>query len=154
MITKALAALALLSGVASAQANLSALNPAEMPLALLHGGGESGTARVMAAAVKGRGKAKPAPLRISTGVVAPVLVKKAKVVLDKLTVSAQGRRPAIVALMVDEKGRPSELKIVQSADETSDASVLRAVSQFRFRPATVSGMPTACPVNLTVEIAE
>lgn len=93
---------------------------------------------------------KTAGLRISTGVVAPKLVKKAQIEAD--VVSTTGERPAIVSLVVDETGKPTAMKIVQSSNEATDQNVLASVSQFRFVPGTVSGQVVDVPVNLVLTI--
>jgi TonB family protein len=57
-------------------------------------------------------------------------------------------------MIVDKAGKPSDLKIVKSAGSTVvDASVLAAVSQYRFTPGTVSNQPIAVPVDLEVIIS-
>jgi TonB family protein len=55
-------------------------------------------------------------------------------------------------MIVDKTGKPSDLRIVQSASPSLDASVLAAVSQYRFAPGTVSNEPVATPLNLEVLI--
>jgi TonB family protein len=93
--------------------------------------------------------------RVSTGVVAPKLIYKVDVVAD----SADAARllnddcKVVVSMIVDKNGKPSDLKIVQSAGASVDASVLAAVSQYRFAPGTVSNQPIATPLNLEVLIS-
>jgi TonB family protein len=55
-------------------------------------------------------------------------------------------------MIVDKTGKPSDLKILQSAGAGVDASVLAAVSHYRFTPGTVSNQPIATPVDLEVLI--
>jgi TonB family protein len=93
--------------------------------------------------------------RISTGVVAPKLV-------HFVNVPATGEewawrvgganRLAVVSMLVDEKGVPSDLKIVRSAGVDLDANVLAAVKQYRFQPGTLDHAPVAVPVNLEITI--
>jgi TonB family protein len=59
----------------------------------------------------------------------------------------------VVAMIVDKTGKPSDLKIVKSAGAGVDASVLAAVSQYRFTPGMVSNQPIATPLNLDVVIS-
>ena len=59
----------------------------------------------------------------------------------------------VVGMIVDKTGKPSDLKIVRSADPVLDQNVLAAVSQYRFTPGTVSNEPIAIPVNLEVVIS-
>ena len=103
----------------------------------------------------GSSAARTTPVRISTGVVAPKLIH----VID---VSSTGEdwawrfsgpnKVAVVSMLVDEKGVPSNLKIVRSAGVDLDANVLAAVKQYRFRPGTLDHAPVAVPVNLEVTI--
>ena len=94
------------------------------------------------------------PTRISTGVVAPALIHTVSVEREGrwASMSFGGERQVKVALMVNEKGVPSDLKVVSSNDVTSDSSVLKAVSQFRFTPGTLNGLPTEVPITLTVNV--
>ena len=80
----------------------------------------------------------------------PKLIKSARI--DAETFSVGGERPAIVSMVVDEAGKPTALKIVQSSNEASDKNVLAAVSQFRYVPGTVSGQVVDVPVNLVLTI--
>ena len=59
----------------------------------------------------------------------------------------------VVGMIVDKTGKPADLKIVKSGDPRVDASVLAAVSQYRFTPGMVSNQPIATPLNLEVVIA-
>ena len=92
--------------------------------------------------------------RVSTGVTAPRLVYKVDVVADSpeavrlLTNDCK----VVVSMVVDKTGKPTDLKIVQSAGASLDANVLAAVSQYRFAPGTVSNQPIATPLNLEVLI--
>jgi len=95
------------------------------------------------------------PIRISTGVIPPKLIK----VVD---VPSSGEdwafrfgginRTAIVSMLVDEKGVPSDLKIVRSAGVDTDKNVLAAVKQYRFQPGLLNHEPVVVPVNLEVTI--
>lgn len=92
--------------------------------------------------------------RVSTGVTAPRLIYKVDVIAN----SPEALRllnndcKVVVSMIVDKNGKPSDLRIVQSAGAGTDASVLAAVSQYRFLPGTVSNQPVATPVNLEVLI--
>jgi TonB family protein len=55
-------------------------------------------------------------------------------------------------MVVDEDGKPNDLKITKSAGPDLDPNILEAVSQYRFRPATVSGQKTAMSLNLNMDI--
>jgi TonB family protein len=89
--------------------------------------------------------------RISTGVNAPKLVYVVDVASDAgFTEAARFERTAVVSMVVDPRGKPSDLKIVQSVNPIMDKNVLAAVSQYRFTPGTLDNQPTSIPVNLSV----
>ena len=90
-------------------------------------------------------------LRISTGVVAPKLVTTVAIQEDDRQLVI-GLRESVVSMTVDANGKPTGLKIVKSLGDTMDKNVLAAVSQYRFKPGTVSGEATEFPVNLEIEI--
>ena len=94
-----------------------------------------------------------APVRVTTGVGAPKLI-------HTVDVSSDGdwawisplQKKVVVAMVVDETGKPSDLKVVQSAGANVDKNVLAAVSQYRFKPGTLDHQAIAVPVNLEVVI--
>jgi TonB family protein len=92
--------------------------------------------------------------RVSTGVIAPKLIYKVDVVADSNETARLFNNDCtvVVGMIVDKTGKPTDLKIVKSADPGVDQSVLTAVSQYRFAPGTVSNEPIAMPVNLEVLI--
>jgi TonB family protein len=92
--------------------------------------------------------------RVSTGVIAPKLIYKVDVVADPSTARMlQNDTTVVVGMIVDKAGKPEDLKIIRSSGTGLDASVLSAVSQYRFTPGTVSNQPVATPLNLEVVIA-
>jgi TonB family protein len=93
--------------------------------------------------------------RISTGVIAPKLVYTVDVVADSNSTARlfSNNCTVVVGMVVDKNGKPEDLKIVRSASPGVDASVLAAVSQYRFTPGMVSNQPIATPLNLEVVIA-
>ena len=99
----------------------------------------------------------PAPQvkRISTGVIAPKLIYKVDVTADSTGTARliNDDTKVVVGMIVDKTGRPSDLKIIKSAGPGVDASVLAAVSQYRFTPGMVSNQPIASPLNLEVVIS-
>jgi TonB family protein len=99
----------------------------------------------------------PAPQvkRVSTGVIAPKLVYTVDVIANSTDTARlfSNNCSVVVSMIVDKNGKPQDLKIVKSAAPGVDASVLAAVSQYRFTPGTVSNQPIATPLNLEVNIA-
>ena len=93
--------------------------------------------------------------RVSTGVIAPRLVYKVDVTTDANSSALlnNGEATVVVGMIVDRSGKPTDLKIVKSAGAGVDASVLTAVSQYRFTPGMVSNQPIPSPLNLEVLIS-
>jgi TonB family protein len=107
-----------------------------------------------AAANSPRAAATPTGIRISTGVVAPKLVHTVDITTnnDMLWQAFPTGRKVVVGMIVDETGKPTDLKIVRSAGAAMDKNVLDAVSQYRFEPGTVSHQAVASPLNLEIEM--
>ncbi len=112
--------------------------------------------RSIAAAAAAVPDTKTGMVRVSTGVVAPKLIKT--VAIEEDTVRATKSNPAehevVVAMIVDETGKPTNLKIVQSSNDFLDQHVLSAVQQYRWLPGSVSGQIVAVPVRLHIKLRE
>jgi len=97
----------------------------------------------------------PTPVRISTGIIAPVLLGSPVLSLpsgfsfDLIPSDAQVQ----LSLTVDEKGNPQNIHVVKSFSPFIDSRVIDTVSQFHFRPGTIDNQPTAVDLNLTVNVA-
>lgn len=94
------------------------------------------------------------PVRISTGVIAPKLVYSIPVNSEATApwTNVAADKTVTVGMIVDETGKPTNLKIVKSAGPIVDRSVLAAVSQYRFAPGTVSNQAVSFPLNLEVNL--
>jgi TonB family protein len=57
-----------------------------------------------------------------------------------------------VSMTVTEKGVPTDLKVVNSEDPLLNRSVLDAVANYRFTPASLDSKPTAIPLVLKVRV--
>lgn len=91
--------------------------------------------------------------RISTGVVAPKLIHIVDVATESPSpFSFAGPHTIVVGMIVGTDGVPTDLKILQSAGPLMDKDVLTAVSQYRFKPGTVSDQPVAIPLNLSINV--
>lgn len=92
------------------------------------------------------------PLRVTTGVVAPKIVRTVDVTVneDPMWRFSGKDKKVIVSMTVDKNGKPSDLKIAQSAGTELDEDVLNAVAQYRFKPGTLNNQPTEVPVNLEI----
>lgn len=141
-----MAALVLSPMLVHAQANQSAQPQAQVP----------GLQSKLVAPKELKGSENMVPtakaVRISTGVEIPKLIYTTSVVAEGDTAwrATEASRTAVVAMIVDEKGVPTELKIMKSAGTAVDRNVLAAVAQYRFKPGTLNNQPTAIPVNLEV----
>jgi TonB family protein len=89
-------------------------------------------------------------VRVSTGIIRPKLIYSVDVSTEGDLISSlpNFEREALVEMVVDETGKPSDVKIVKSVGPAMDKNVLAAVSQFRYKPGTLDNQPTAVPVNL------
>ena len=85
--------------------------------------------------------AQPEALRIGDGIVAPKVISQA---VPKFT--AEARRAfvqgtVLIGYVVDEKGEPADIEIISPLGFGLDEEAVRAVSSWRFAPATKSGKP-------------
>ncbi len=93
------------------------------------------------------------PVRVSTGVVPPQLVYTESINPNHILQGLSGQdRTVSVDMIVDENGKPTNLKVVKSADKYTDAGILAAVGQYRYKPATLNGIAVPMDVTLNVDI--
>jgi TonB family protein len=95
------------------------------------------------------------PVRVSTGVIQPVLLDSVNLTLPSSFSNFMVPEGAEVDLTftVDENGTPQNIHVVKSYNPFWDARVLEAVRQFHYRPGTVDNQPVAIDMNLTINIA-
>lgn len=94
------------------------------------------------------------PVRISTGVVWPRLISEPAFKISQEDLGANPElKHVIVSFRVDESGKPENIRLTQSVNPTVDQRVMRAVSQYRYLPATLNGQKVAVNVNLQVNFA-
>ena len=75
-----------------------------------------------------------------TGVVAPVPIRQ-DVPRVPSTISAQARERAILDVVIDEQGRVINLSLRLSTHPMYDPQLLSAAREWRYKPATVDGVP-------------
>jgi TonB family protein len=84
---------------------------------------------------------------------APQVSRAVEVDLSDEELSAQ---PAVsnvvIHAIVDETGVPRDLSISHSAGTVVDKKALAAISQYRFKPATVDNQPTWASVSIAIKI--
>ena len=97
--------------------------------------------------------AAPTAVRISSGITAPVLVYSVDVDREHILSNATEDRVVRVGMTIDETGKPTNLKVLQSTDKFTDQAILTAASQYRYKPATLDGaaVPMAMTVNFRIE---
>jgi TonB family protein len=91
-------------------------------------------------------------VRVSTGVVAPKLLKP---IIFSATAANNlhltNDVTVVLTLTVDETGKPGAIAVSESAGNNAiDQEVLTAIGQARFRPGTLDGQPFALPLRLRV----
>jgi len=91
------------------------------------------------------------PLRVGGPVTAPVLIRRVEPVLPEgARRGIVGGSPVVVEAVITETGEVTRMKVIRS-NPPFDAAVVRAVSQWRYRPAQLDGRPV--PVYLTVTLS-
>ena len=91
------------------------------------------------------------PLRVGGPVTAPVLIRRVEPVIpDAMRRRIVGVSPVVVEAVITETGEVTRMKVIHS-NPPFDAAVLRALSQWRYRPAELDGKPV--PVYLTVTLS-
>jgi TonB family protein len=92
------------------------------------------------------------PLIVTTGVVAPRIIRSVDVTInqDPIWRFSGKDKKVVISMTVDKTGKPSNLKIDESAGDELDQDVLNAVSQYRFKPGTLNNQPTEVPVKLEI----
>ncbi|MDR3793200.1 MAG: TonB family protein [Terracidiphilus sp.] len=95
------------------------------------------------------------PVRISTGVTAPELLKPISLnvpsALDWEPLPNDGQ--VAVSLVVDENGNAHDAQVTKSLSRFWDARVLAAVESAKYRPASIDNKSIPMTVNLLVKIA-
>ncbi|MDE3106071.1 MAG: TonB family protein [Acidobacteriota bacterium] len=94
------------------------------------------------------------PVRVTTGVTPPKLIHGVSFDASAShVILAPGAEHTVkVAFVVNEKGIPTDVKVIQSVNPLLDASVVSAVKKYRYQPGLLNNEPTAVPVNLEIVI--
>src|ERR1700759_4516301 len=91
------------------------------------------------AASNGAAAAAATPVRVSTGVTAPILVHQVSLTQNPAVPDGYTRNRVVdLSLVVDATGKPTEIKVVKSAGAITDDEVVNAVSSYRYKPATLN----------------
>lgn len=99
----------------------------------------------------------PTPgLRVSTGVIAPILT-------DSITIQLPDGLPKSfipvtsevgLAFTVDSNGQAENIKVVKSTNPYWDARVIEAIQKAHFYPGTLDNQPVPVDMNVTVSIGK
>lgn len=100
------------------------------------------------------GAAAPSAIVPTSTLLQPKLIKWTNIAEDRnWQESARNQERSFkVSMTVTESGVPTGLKVVDSADPLLNQSVLEAVANYRFTPASLDSKPTAVPLVLTVRV--
>jgi len=92
--------------------------------------------------------------RVSSGVTYPKLIQKVDIVESSgwHWNAGEQEKLAVVKLVIDKDGKPSQLSIVQSLGPAMDNDVLASVGRYRFEPGALNHEPTPIEMTLTVRI--
>jgi len=84
---------------------------------------------------------------------APKVTRAVEIYLSPDQLAAEPKIASVeVHATVDQYGIPRNLVVSQSAGSLLDAKALAAVSQYRFKPATVDNLPVAADVTVAIKI--
>jgi len=92
--------------------------------------------------------------RVSTGVVAPKLLKSTNVDIPADAFDAVLPPNAEVGLKVDidEQGNARDIQVIKPLNSDLDARVVAAVSKFRFAPATLDNQAISDTIDLNIVV--
>jgi TonB family protein len=92
--------------------------------------------------------------RVSTGVVAPQLLKSTNVDIPADAFDAMLPPDAEVGLKVDvdDQGNARDIQVIKPLNSDLDARVVAAVSKFRFAPATLDNQAISATIDLNIVV--
>ncbi|MGH9674799.1 MAG: energy transducer TonB, partial [Bryobacteraceae bacterium] len=88
--------------------------------------------------------------RIGGGVSQPTLLHKVEPEYSEEARKAKYQGTVVLALVVDEKGQPREIRIVRAVGLGLDEKAIDAVRQWKFRPGYLNNKPV--PVIAQIEV--
>ena len=88
--------------------------------------------------------------RIGGGVSAPSVLSKVEPEYSEEARKAKWQGTVVLALVVDDQGRPQNLKVLRSLGLGLDQKAIEAVEKWRFKPGMKDGKPV--PVMATIEV--
>lgn len=91
-------------------------------------------------------------LRVSTGVTPPTVVSSVPIEVPASIPVFGKTEKVVVAVKVDEKGRPGDVQVIRSSNLLLDKYVEDAVSKFRFQPASLDNEAVPVDMQLNVQV--
>jgi Gram-negative bacterial TonB protein C-terminal len=94
--------------------------------------------------------------RVSTGIVPPKLLDSLSINLPDQTAGTNipAGTQIRVAFVVDEKGQPHDIRVVQGYDLIWNARAVDAVSKLHYRPASLDNQSIPMNMNLVITLAQ
>ncbi|HEY4380458.1 MAG TPA: energy transducer TonB [Acidobacteriaceae bacterium] len=88
--------------------------------------------------------------RVGGGVSMPVVLQKVDPEFSEEAREAKFMGTVLVALIVDQNGKPQNVHLIRGAGKGLDERAIAAIQQYRFRPAMENGKPVAVALNYEV----
>lgn len=98
----------------------------------------------------------PAPTRrVSTGITPPKLLDNLSITMPEQSAATNipDHTQIAVSYVVDEKGEPRDIRVVQGYDILWNARAVDAVSRLHYRPAMLDNQPIPMGMNLVITLA-
>jgi TonB family protein len=90
---------------------------------------------------------------VSTGVTSPKIVRSSDIVLPpEVAATIPPDAEVVLKLNIDEQGKPEDIQIVKAVNALLGERVAQAVSNFRWRPATLDKQPIPMDITLNVVV--
>ena len=91
-------------------------------------------------------------LRVSTGVTGPRLISEPALKISAADFEGNdpGLQHVVVAFTVNREGKPKNVHLLKSVNQSIDGRIMAAVRGYRFVPATLSGQTIAMKIEMTV----
>ncbi len=93
------------------------------------------------------------PYRLGGAIVKPVLIRRVEPVYSELARRAHVSGTVILQTVIDESGRVIDIKVVKGMPFGLETAAISAVSQWRFKPATLNGRAVKVFFNLTIQFS-
>lgn len=89
--------------------------------------------------------------RVGGGVTPPVIIYQVDPEFSDQARMAKYQGVAVVEFIVDAKGLPQDIKVIQPLGMGLDEKAVAAIRQYRFKPATLKGRPVPVRIDMSVD---